>query len=1031
MINTNYLNDFNSPIRQINGKVEHITCSTETANGTQIKLENVANKPIEIRAESKNIITRPYYSEPKVEGLSTMINGVSFSVNDDGSITADGTATAQVLYWICQSVDMVEAGETYTVSGCASGGSDTNYLIQVSCGGQYPSDYGTGRNFVAQSNTISIYIVIRSGITVDNLVFKPQLEKGTTATEYTPYVDLAATKPKKNLFDINKTPDFNTNTTATIKKIDDTTVNITSSAYSGGGNGISIGKYPKATKLTISFDYIVCDEVIAAGGGLRLNITAKSGSVLTNNRFTGSGKAIATLEVPETADNQELYFRAGYDVAYKNGWYVEAKYIQIEKGTTATEYEPYTLIPANEINVYGKNLLQFPETFSSFGITMTKGNNGEYIFNGTSTGDALMIIKLPIELPRNNYTLSFNNEIGIGTSASAGGDNPYFALRLSSANGSGWFTSGTLNTPYKTAQISYTHPHFDKGNIYDLLFNVPKGVVLDNFVIKPQLEEGTTATEYEAYKTQVIPVEEQTMTINPFIPTTIAVAPGMMLDITYTKENFATYQKQVKSIKINKDCETGKFFGFGVSQKLTLELLDKERAISVIKENGFKTYLQINENDFVDNAPVFYVDEANRNENTNDLTITAYDLLYAAAAHKISEVSLTSYSVRELASAIATVMGLTLEIRGLSDEKAFDTYFENGANLEGTETFREVLDDIAEYTQTIYYISGYRLVFRRLETEPAATIEKKHYFTLKSQDPITLGSICNTNELGNSVLHNSLTLGMTQYIKDNAFYSKFDDETISQILKDDIDIYGANACPYECSWRGNFLLEIGDKINIVSKDDSLIATYYLNDTLTYRGGFSQKSSWQETENKNETATNSSSLGTVLKQTYAKVDKANKKIEMVVSETSANKNEISILQQDTKSISGSVSSLESKVDSTKETLTDINKKVEATMTDEQIRLAITSEIAKGTSKVETTAGFTFDENGLKVSKTGKDMETQITEDGMIVSKNGSPMLTANSDGVEAINLNASTYLIIGKNSRFEDYGNRTACFWIGG
>lgn len=83
------------------------------------------------------------------------------------------------------------------------------------------------------------------------------------------------------------------------------------------------------------------------------------------------------------------------------------------------------------------------------------------------------------------------------------------------------------------------------------------------------------------------------------------------------------------------------------------------------------------------------------------------------------------------------------------------------------------------------------------------------------------------------------------------------------------------------------------------------------------------------------------------------------------------------------------------------------------------------------KVTTATGFTFNEEGLTVSKTGSEMETQITEDGMTVSKNGSVVLTANNIGVDAVNLHATTYLIIGQNSRFEDYNGRTGCFWIGG
>lgn len=55
--------------------------------------------------------------------------------------------------------------------------------------------------------------------------------------------------------------------------------------------------------------------------------------------------------------------------------------------------------------------------------------------------------------------------------------------------------------------------------------------------------------------------------------------------------------------------------------------------------------------------------------------------------------------------------------------------------------------------------------------------------------------------------------------------------------------------------------------------------------------------------------------------------------------------------------------------------------------------------------------------------------------MYVTRSEEEILTANNEGVNAINLTARQYLIIGKNSRIEDYtngtdGNRTACFYIG-
>lgn len=70
--------------------------------------------------------------------------------------------------------------------------------------------------------------------------------------------------------------------------------------------------------------------------------------------------------------------------------------------------------------------------------------------------------------------------------------------------------------------------------------------------------------------------------------------------------------------------------------------------------------------------------------------------------------------------------------------------------------------------------------------------------------------------------------------------------------------------------------------------------------------------------------------------------------------------------------------------------------------------------------------------MSIEKSGSEMKTKITENGMYVSKDGEEVLVANNEGVDAVNLHATTYLIVGMNSRFEDYGDgRTGCFWIGG
>ena len=111
-----------------------------------------------------------------------------------------------------------------------------------------------------------------------------------------------------------------------------------------------------------------------------------------------------------------------------------------------------------------------------------------------------------------------------------------------------------------------------------------------------------------------------------------------------------------------------------------------------------------------------------------------------------------------------------------------------------------------------------------------------------------------------------------------------------------------------------------------------------------------------------------------------------------------------------------------------------KSVEETISD---ALDDLSTVEDGLSKIQnegvhtvTTDIVTIDGSGITVSEPNSEMETNINNDGMIISRNEEEVLVANNQGVDAKNLHATTYLIIGKNSRFEDWGNYTACFWIG-
>ena len=573
-----------------------------------------------------------------------------------------------------------------------------------------------------------------------------------------------------------------------------------------------------------------------------------------------------------------------------------------------------------------------------------------------------------------------------------------------------------------------------------------------------------------------------------------------------------TCNDRLQDFTVERVGQNNKFFGFGIIHKLTVNLIDLDRSLTITKDNSFKVYLGYGDQ-FENPYPTFYADSISRDENTNTITVVAYDILAAANTHTVAEVQVP-YTIRQFAAAATTLLGVTaVNFVGIADEACLNTYYETGANFEGTESYKAALDSIAEVTQTIYYLDNQnRLIFKRLDKNGAAvfTIGKDIYYDLESGEKRILNTIVSATELGDNISSSAGSEGVTQYIRNNPFWDLREDR--ATLLDNAVAaIGGISADQFYCDWDGNFLLEMGDKINIIAEDDSNLVSYLLNDSIHYDSTLSELSQWVHTD-KDETASNPSSLGEVLKQTYAKVDKQNKTIELVAGETKDNTTNIAALQLTVNGISASVKSL----DETTKTLTndlgevsgtvnthteniaalvakdneiaasvssvetktneldsslnttnqnvsklqitadnistsvnsletniterlngidtnydELAKEVSTKVTASDITVAIEEERRKGAEKVTTSTGFTFDSNGLTITKSNSEISTNIDEDGLSVYRYNEEVLTADNSGVQAKNLHATTYLIVGKNTYFADYGiDRAGCFWTG-
>lgn len=144
--------------------------------------------------------------------------------------------------------------------------------------------------------------------------------------------------------------------------------------------------------------------------------------------------------------------------------------------------------------------------------------------------------------------------------------------------------------------------------------------------------------------------------------------------------------------------------------------------------------------------------------------------------------------------------------------------------------------------------------------------------------------------------------------------------------------------------------------------------------------------------------------------------------------------ISSLEQKSDSIVASVSTLDTTTKTTfkdiTDTISELEKKTELAITEEGVTIAIESKLENADGIFITGTDYGFSAEGLRIAKDGQAMESLLDNSGLEVTRSGEAILTADDTGVNALNLTARQYLIVGDHARFENYETgRTACFWI--
>ena len=131
-----------------------------------------------------------------------------------------------------------------------------------------------------------------------------------------------------------------------------------------------------------------------------------------------------------------------------------------------------------------------------------------------------------------------------------------------------------------------------------------------------------------------------------------------------------------------------------------------------------------------------------------------------------------------------------------------------------------------------------------------------------------------------------------------------------------------------------------------------------------------------------------------------------------------------------SVALTVSDIENRVSAQKSTLEQVETQISTLRQDAQsFSLELQKIHENGAGKVVTTTGYTFSEEGLRIKKSGMEMENLLDHTGMYVQRNGQTILQANNLGVVARDVTVENYLIVGEHARFEDFGSGTGCFYI--
>lgn len=342
-----------------------------TGTGSEIELNNTYEAPMGI--DLKGNTHQDSYSGKNLCGFNFSANNLGIQANMSGSeLTLNGTTTGRGIVYLNSNSNITLSAGTYTMSSRILNGtfntddkdtaiylrklSDNTQVMVLNRENQYTKTY-----LITLSEETTFYFHIftnGSGFVFNNLKLGIQIEKGSTATDYEPYVGGTA----------SPNPDYPQNIEVVTGN---NSINICGKNlfdkdnFTNGFLYISKGTINTSESWVSNWnitDYIKINNNFTLSYATINNLQAKVGYYDENKSYISGVEGTYAPPYTFTIPNNAKYIRFNY----RNN--LGATDIQLEQGSTPTSYEPYSS-DTYEINL-GKNL--FDDTIVQ-GVVVSTG----------------------------------------------------------------------------------------------------------------------------------------------------------------------------------------------------------------------------------------------------------------------------------------------------------------------------------------------------------------------------------------------------------------------------------------------------------------------------------------------------------------------------------------------------------------------------------------------------------------------------------------------------------------------------------